>query len=165
MGSGSYGTVIAGIYNNQHVAVKYSHVLDPQSFIRELSALSTMSGTQHIIQIVGVDIPNRVIYMERAHTSLRELIGYDRSRALMNHTDVQRILYQILYGTYCLNRSGIWHRDIKPENILVTADETVKITDFGLSRGGPFEPTNMSTNVYTLHYRAPELILNEPTPI
>ncbi|MCU0614498.1 MAG: serine/threonine protein kinase, partial [Desulfobacterales bacterium] len=50
---------------------------------------------------------------------------------------------QILAGLARLHHAGIIHRDIKPFNILVTEQDTIKISDFGLSKlrgetfGGP----------------------------
>ena len=41
---------------------------------------------------------------------------------------------QILTGLARLHHAGIVHRDIKPFNILLTAEDRVKICDFGLSR-------------------------------
>ncbi len=64
---------------------------------------------------------------------------------------------QILSGLARLHHAGIVHRDIKPFNILVTERDTVKISDFGLSktRGETFErPSNL--NVGSPFYAAPE---------
>jgi serine/threonine protein kinase len=64
---------------------------------------------------------------------------------------------QILSGLARLHYAGIIHRDIKPFNILVTEQDNVKISDFGLSklRGETFEgPRNL--NVGSPYYAAPE---------
>jgi serine/threonine-protein kinase len=64
---------------------------------------------------------------------------------------------QILEGLSRLHQAGIVHRDIKPFNILVTDQDTAKITDFGLSklRGEIFEgPQNL--NVGSPYYAPPE---------
>lgn len=64
---------------------------------------------------------------------------------------------QILVGLSRLHQAGIIHRDIKPYNILVTDQNTVKITDFGLSklRGEDFRgPSNLM--VGSPYYAAPE---------
>lgn len=64
---------------------------------------------------------------------------------------------QLLAGLSRLHFAGVVHRDIKPFNLLLTADDVVKITDFGLSRtrGERFE-TPRGVNVGSPYYCAPE---------
>ena len=49
------------------------------------------------------------------------------------NTDWNLVGQQILLGLKALHRNGKVHRDLKPENVLVKADGTVALTDFGIS--------------------------------
>ena len=68
-------------------------------------------------------------------------------------------MLEIMCGLSYLHSKGIMHRDIKPANILVMNDlSKIKIADFGLSCFKPIYDGQLSPEIQTLAYKAPEVI-------
>lgn len=69
------------------------------------------------------------------------------------------ILDEILAGLEHLHLQGVTHRDLKPQNVLLTAEGTVKIADFGLARAeNQTMITRASEIVGTVTFMSPEVI-------
>lgn len=71
--------------------------------------------------------------------------------------DACRAMAEVLRALHAAHEAGIVHRDVKPHNILITADDTAKLTDFGIAhreREGPLTRPNASMG--TREYMAPE---------
>lgn len=66
---------------------------------------------------------------------------------------------QICSGLAYAHRQGILHRDIKPANILVTKDDVVKLSDFGIARAvsqHTMALTKPGMVMGSVHYISPE---------
>lgn len=78
-----------------------------------------------------------------------------------------RLAVQLLQALEYLHRRQVLHRDLKPDNVLVTADGTVKVLDFGLAIDveilrDSHDPEAISG---TLAFIAPELLRGQPASI
>jgi len=68
-----------------------------------------------------------------------------------------RFTLQALEALAYAHRHGVVHRDIKPSNILVTPDDRIKLTDFGIaSRSGDPRLTSEGMALGSLFYMSPE---------
>lgn len=72
----------------------------------------------------------------------------------------KKIIYQMLSGLYYLHLHDLVHRDIKPANILYfKSSDSIKITDFGLSKHLIKVESKNSNRIGTFNYMAPEILL------
>ncbi len=72
----------------------------------------------------------------------------------------QNFVYQDQDGS---SHKGLIHRDLKPANLLITPDDRVKITDFGIVKLVGSEKTNTGGNYGSPEYVSPEQA--EGTPV
>ncbi|GAA1529786.1 serine/threonine-protein kinase [Kribbella lupini] len=69
------------------------------------------------------------------------------------------VIRQSAAGLAAAHRNDIVHRDVKPQNLLLTADGTVKVTDFGIARFLTDTTTTLTATgqiLGSVHYLAPE---------
>src|SRR6201993_3770677 len=76
---------------------------------------------------------------------------------------VLRIMEQTCSALQFAHERSIIHRDIKPANLMLTADDTVKVTDFGTAKILQFGTVQQTTHVRgTPSYMSPEQVKGRP---
>lgn len=89
------------------------------------------------------------------HTPLLNNFNYN-IEPVLDHTELQNFALQIAKGMAYLEEKQITHRDLAARNILINEFKTLKISDFGLSRVGPY--INSKTKKLPLRWMSIEAI-------
>ena len=85
---------------------------------------------------------------------------FERQRALPDGR-VVRIMGELLDALEYSHGHGVVHRDIKPANIILLADGSVKVADFGIARIESSTLTQAGTVLGSPSYMSPEQFMGQ----
>ena len=101
------------------------------------------------------------VYLVMEHVSGRTLREVLRERGRLPAGEAFDVATGVLTALAAAHQAGLVHRDVKPENVLVCADGTVKVADFGLARAVEANSYSVAdgTLLGTVAYLAPEQVV------
>ncbi|BBH07190.1 Leucine-rich repeat transmembrane protein kinase [Prunus dulcis] len=165
LGEGGYGPVYKGtLSDGRVVAVKQLSVASHQGKSQFVTEIATISAVQHrnLVKLYGCCIEGSHCILVYEHLENNSL-----DQALFGRNDLHLdwpTRFNILLGTarglaylHEESKPRIVHRDVKASNILLDAELSPKISDFGWAKLYDDKKTHMSTRVAgTIGYLAPE---------
>jgi serine/threonine-protein kinase len=132
-------------------------------FHQEAKAAANLSHPNIVtVHDFGLDAGRLFLVMEHMPgTDLKTLL---RQRGRFSLEEAIPIIVQACAGIGYAHRSGLIHCDIKPHNILVSPDQRVKVTDFGIARAlASIQPDEQSQVVWgSPQYFSPEQAAGGP---
>ena len=147
----------------RHVAIKMLRyeLSKDEGFIKRFKRESA--------QVINLDHPNIVhvytvgdykqqpfIVME--YVNGKTLKDYLREHGALDPQTAIHVMTQLAEGVLYAHQNKIIHRDLKSQNIMITEDQVVKITDFGIAlSSNEADITQTNTIMGSVHYLAPEL--------
>ena len=163
IGGGGFGEVYEATRHGDHelLAVKilrseYTEL--PEVLHRFRNEAHIVSRLRHtgIVPVYEVGDADGRPFIAMAHGGL-DLRRYSRAKPL-DPIRSAHIIADAADATHCANLAGVVHRDIKPENILVSRDECILVSDFGLAKQLDAETkvTKSLQRLGTPHYMPPE---------
>lgn len=104
----------------------------------------------------GVDDLPYIVMEHVDGPSLRQVL---LARGPLTPGEALSVIDPVCRGLARAHAAGVIHRDVKPENVLIDADGTPKVADFGIARAmAATSHTQTGTLVGSVHYMAPELV-------
>lgn len=145
LGKGSYGTVFEALdtVSGAHVALK--EVMNEDG-IENLLEIDIMSRAKHPNIMYALDIS-----FSKFMSKIIMPLGTPLKKATVYNE--KNLIRDLISGVVYLHRHNIYHCDIKADNMIIM-DETLVISDFGVSVGAPSKRLCQQS----LHYSPPEFL-------
>lgn len=125
-------------------------------FRNESKAIALLSHP-NIVKIYDVGFTDKVQFIVMEYVDGITLTDYIEQQGVLKWRDAVHFTVQILKALQHAHDRGIVHRDIKSSNVMLLADGTIKVMDFGIAR---FNRENNKTvsekTIGSVHYISPE---------
>ncbi len=126
------------------------------NFIKEAQSSASLSHN-NVVSVFDVGEDQGINYMVMELVDGITLKEYIKENGALPWQEACDYAIQIAQGIGEAHSRNIIHRDIKPQNIIMTADKTLKVTDFGIARAIAADTTIVGgTALGSVHYISPE---------
>ncbi len=164
--------IVYKAYDNQEnrtVAIKIlkEEFISNEEFIRRFkneSKAIAMLSHPNIVKVYDVSFGDLIQYIVMEYIEGITLKEFVETEGSLRWKDAVHFTIQILKGLQHAHDKGIVHRDVKPQNIMVLADGTIKVTDFGIARFARSDQRTITDKaIGSVHYISPEQARGEKT--
>jgi serine/threonine-protein kinase len=127
-------------------------------FLREARAAQEVDH-KHLVRVLEAGEAEGRQYLVMRYVDGRSLEERIQSEGPLPLDDLLRLVAHIAAAIDALHGEGLVHRDIKASNIMLEADGSASLTDFGLAKGRGYSMLTKPGQIMgTLDYLPPELI-------
>ena len=151
------------VLDNRVVAVKilkneYSESEEFQRRFRDESKAIAMMSHPNIVKIYDMGFSDKMQYIVMEYIDGITLKEYLKQRnGALTWKEVVHFATQVLSALDHAHSKGIVHRDVKPQNIMLQADGSIKMMDFGIARFSRAQSQTVSDKaIGSVHYISPE---------
>ena len=132
-------------------------------FRNESRAISLLDHP-NIVKVYDVIFSNRIQSIVMEYIDGITLKDYIDQEKVLRWKEAVHFTVQILRALQHAHDKGIVHRDIKPQNIMLLADGSIKMMDFGIARFSRAQSQTVSDKaIGSVHYISPEQAKGERT--
>lgn len=125
-------------------------------FRNESKAIAVLSHP-NIVKVYDVSFNEDIQYIVMEYIDGITLKEYIEQQKVLRWKEAVHFTVQILRALQHAHDKGIVHRDIKPQNIMLLADGTIKVADFGIARfARASQQTITDKAIGSVHYISPE---------
>ena len=175
LGKGGMGEVFLAYdaYSQRDVAIKLAKLAmleDPEIGARvkkmwlNETRLAGKLRHPYIVEIYEAGVAEDFGYLVMEYVDGGTLRPHTRADKLLAIETVIEIIYKVCNALDYATKLGLLHRDIKPANVMLTADKTVKVMDFGTAYFTQSDETQVF-DVGTLPYMPPEHFKKRPPTV
>ena len=132
-------------------------------FRNESKAIAVLSHP-NIVKVYDVSFNEDIQYIVMEHIDGITLKEYIEQQKVLRWKEAVHFTVQILRALQHAHDKGIVHRDIKPQNVMLLADGTIKVADFGIAKfARSSQQTITDKAIGSVHYISPEQAKGEVT--
>ena len=150
------------------VKVLKEEFLDNEELVRrfknESKAISILNHP-NIVKVYDVSVTDRLQYIVMEYVDGITLKEYLKQRGgALTWKETVHFATQVLSALQHAHSKGIIHRDVKPQNIMLLADGSIKMMDFGIARFSRAQSQTVSDKaIGSVHYISPEQAKGDKT--
>lgn len=167
-GSRSHVYLARDLADDLRVALKVpstEHAQDPaqmQALLLE-EWVARRIANPHVLKAAPLRGPRRHAYSVMEYAEGQTLDEWMHDHPTPDLATVRSIVRQVAAGLQAFHRREMVHRDLRPKNLIIDADTTVRIIDFGSTQVAGLDElaprSDDSAFAGTMQYSAPELYL------